>query len=226
MQKKIQCPLSLPNPVAFGWTKRPIDLSGELHPYCFFMRNCIQNHGIQPERHKQHAQKRIPPSLSTLQHHYHRKSVPVPFYRVKRTNWRDREIGRRREEKSSHLAGHDLKDFASEIQSIFNISPNSITLKSLHRCSCTAAASEPEPAKGSFATRRRRKLSGFLQIPWLGNFTINVDKSQKSRREENRLLFFSQAEQQTWAERQNNWLSMLFLFSSFTNFVNTFKIRL
>lgn len=156
--------------------------------------------------------REFPISFSTLQHHHHCKSVPVPFYRVKRANWRDRGIGRRREEKSSHLAGHDLKDFTSEIQSIVNISPNRITLKPLHRCYRSAAACQPEAAKGSFANRRRRKLSGFLEIPWLGNFPINVDKSQKGRREENRLLFFSHAEQQTWAERQNNWLSMLFLF--------------
>lgn len=32
MQKKMQYPLSPLNPVAFGWTKRPIKLSGELHP--------------------------------------------------------------------------------------------------------------------------------------------------------------------------------------------------
>lgn len=96
----------------------------------------------------------------------HHESEPLSSHRIWNPNRREREgEGRRGEKKkSSHSARHNLKDFALKIQLVVNISPHRITLKPPHSCFCTTV---PTVSQRCFATKRRRNLSGSLEIPML-----------------------------------------------------------
>lgn len=121
-----------------------------------------------------------------------------------------------------HLAGNDIRDYDSKVQSTVNNSWSRITLKPLHSCFCTTVATaSQELQREVLLSRGGETLTDLWICPDYATSSLMYRSPQEDRGEENTLLFLSDAGQQTQAGRQNNWL---FLFPDSLNLVNTFKI--
>lgn len=99
-------------------------------------------------------------------------------------------------EMEGHLAGYDIRDYASKVPSTVNNSWSRFTLKPLHSCFCTTVATAGQGLQRKVLLPGEGETSADLWIcPHYATSSLMYRRPQEGRDEENTLFFLSDAGQ-------------------------------